>query len=274
MITKTQKQIIELLKEEGSTKRVALRRRTSIRAVQKIVKRLKEKGIISGSSYRGFVFNVPEKDFIKKVRLHGQEFNLKLKFKGTKFPIHQKTFIFEGNKVRLYKKSIEIYSKKSFYANTPYEARAKSINYFKAFFFKLQDHLDIQFKQIKQVKSHYAEEENELAQDYNNKKQKLSIRAKEDNKTWAMIDFSLNENEFETLHPKTSFEDMEKVKEFFQDIRDNPHYKPSVSTKLIIGIANNQQMFNDNLVKHFVVLDKIAETMESIRDLVKKNRKI
>jgi len=112
---------------------------------------------------------------------------------------------------------------------------------------------------------HYSECGNELAKEYNKSRQKLLINAKEDNKAWAVIDFSLSEDEFETLHPKTAEKDMNKVKDYFEDIRDNFHYKPSESTDLLIGVAKNQQMFNENLVKHMKVLDNMNKTMKDIR---------
>jgi hypothetical protein len=271
MITQIQKEIIRLLEQNYKPKDISFRRKTSIRAVYKIVKGLKDKGIITGSFKKGFNFQPTSIPLSKKLlRLHGQEFNLPLKYKEKPYFPQETTLKIQGNTVRFYRNSIEIYSKQSFYGHSTQEVRQKSMDYFKEFFIKLQQTYKIIFKSVKQVNAHYSEVENELAKDYNQKKEKIAISAKEDNKIWSKIDFSLNENEFETLHPLTAEADINKVKDFFQDVRDKEHFKPSELTTQVIGLTQNQEMFNENLVKHFQVLDDMRKTMKDIRKYIKK----
>jgi len=265
MVSKTEKEIFDLIKKGLQPKQIAFRRKTSLQATYKILKKLKEKGLISGSSYKGFKTQTTLTPSTKKIiGLHGQEFNLQLKFKDNNYQKSQKSMYFHGNKIRLYKNSLEIYSKQSFYGRSTWEANIKSKIYFKKFFYKLSDKLGIIIKSVKQVNSHYAEEDNEIARDNKIKRKKLQIKG-EDGKIWAKTDFSLNENEFETIHPKTSEDDINKVVDYFNDIRDKFHYKPSELTELLTRIGLNQQMFNDNLVKHMKVLDDMKLTLKIIR---------
>jgi len=269
MLTNIEDNVLKQIKQGKTIKEISNARQTTIRTTQKIIKKLKEKGVLKGSSTKGFVFQstCPPATTYNYIRLHGQEFNIKIKYGKL---IKTKSELFKGSTVRFYKKSLEIYSKQSFIGKTPYECKLKSKIYFQRYFMQLQDKLDVLFKDIKEVNAHYSEMENELAEDYNKKNKKLIIKSKKDNKTWSLIDHSLNINEFEFIHPKTAYNDTGKFQDYFNDIRDNYTYKPSEATKLISNLTKNQLMFNENLVKHMKVLDDMSLTMEAIRKALKK----
>jgi len=222
----TQEKLLRHLKKEFLTvQQVAKKYNISIQAVYKTLNKLKKKGVVFGSSGRGFNFQststpTTQKGFNKKViRLHGQEFNLKIKFKGY-LDLPSIDYL-DKNTIRFYKNSIEVYVKHSFYGYSPIEARNKSIRYMKRFITMLQDKYYIIVKNIRQVNAHYSEEENELSKDFHAKKKKLSIRSETDDKIWAKIDFSLNVNEFEFIDPNKSFEDTQKLTDFFNDVREH-----------------------------------------------------
>jgi DNA-binding transcriptional ArsR family regulator len=276
MQNKSEEEILSLLKDGLTIRKIASRRKISIRAVQKTVKKLKEKGLILGNSCSGFVLPIHHtpippplyKHLYKLIRLHGQEFHLKIKFKPANYQPHTTTEI-KGNKIRFFNDSVEVYIKQSFFGKTGSEAHHNSKLYFQRFLMVLQDKTGLLFNQIKEVNSHYAEIDNELAKDNHSKKDKLEIRAKEDNKVWAKTDFSFNINEFEFLHPTTSLKDTDNIISYFNDLRNNSPPVASEQYKLICGIANNQQMFNENLIKHMKVLDDMSLTMKHIRNSLK-----
>lgn len=270
MITRTEKEILDLLKEGLSIKQISNRRKTTVRATQKIVRRLREYGLVAGSSYKGFRIQATTPPIKKNtIRLHGQEFNIKIKFKGYSYKPN-KSYIIDDNRIKLYNNSLEVYSKQSFYGDSAYESHLKSVSYFRLFFLKLQDRFGILLKNVKLVNAHYSEIKNELAKDSNRNKRKINIKGIRDNKIWLKADYSLKEDELETLHPKTSLNDMDNViSPFFNDLRENNPPLPSEAYKLICAVANNQQMFNENLVKHMKVLDDMSKTLKKIRDSFK-----
>lgn len=267
MLTATEKEILELLKEGLNIKKISNRRKTGIRTTQKIIKRLKDRGLVEGSSYKGFRVQ-PTTPPIEKnkrfIRLHGQEFNIKIKLKGFDYKPN-KSYIIEDNRVKFFNNSIEVYSGRSFYGNSGFEAKAKSVTYFRLFFVKLQNRFNLLFKNIRLVNSHYSELQNELAIRSNRSKKKINIKGN-DNKVWLKADFSLKEDELETIHPKESLNDMDNViSPFFNDLRDK---KPPLNSELanyVYALAKNQDMFNQNIVKHMKVLDDMRKTMREIR---------
>lgn len=273
MKTKAEQEILNLLQQNITIKEIANRRQTSVRAVQKIVKKLKEKQVL-GSSYKGFVSNpstTPPSPH-KLIRLHGQEFNIKIKYKSQNY---KQISELKGNKIRfLNDNKIEIYSKQHFFGKSGWEAHYNSELYFKRFFILLQNKLGCLFSQIKEVNHHYSEMDNEIAEDNHNKKRKLNIKSTSDNKIWAKTDFSFKINEFEFLHPNTALEDTDNIIPFFNDLRDNKVPLPSIQYDLLSKCIQIQQMFNENLVKHMKVLDDMSATMKDIRESIKPNKPI
>ena len=265
MITKTEEEVYNKLKRGLTINKIALQRGTTPRSVQKIVKNLKEKGFLFGNSCRGFVFRgtiPPSKN--KAVRLHGQEFNIKFKLKGDFLYKHCKKFILDNNHIKIYENSLEIYSGHDFFGSTVWEARYKSLAYFKRFFVKLENTLHSLFKQIKQVNAHYSECDNELATELNKKYKVLNIPASDDGKIWATVDLSLNINEFEGIHSKTAYEDMSKVLNFFNDLRNNSPPNLSEQWGVICGFNKTFTSINDILIKYQNNMELSMETINKI----------
>jgi len=284
-LSKNQREILDMLTKEYETpKRIAIRRKTSITAVYKIINKLIEKGYLTRGFNRGLKKIQSTKTFkpIKLkifIRLHAQEWNIKIIYKSNfykKLPKNKVIFI-EGNTVRLYKNSIEIYSNENlkFEAEDEQRVTALSFNYWQRIFNKLENKLKILiikegYSNISLVNSHYAEVNNELAKEYNEKKVKLNIYTTDEGKLWFKIDHSWNLNEAETLHPKTSKPDMTKVKEVFNDIRDNENiYLPSQATKLISNILEAQKneqskwsFYAENIKSHTDSIIQLNKTLK------------
>lgn len=235
MTTESEKEILDMLLNEFLTiKQIAYRRQTSVQAVYKIIKRLKEKGVLGMPKNQRFKIQCTRllaKNFKgKKIRLHGEEFNIKILQKSKEYEKtkdQQNFILIENHTIRLYRDSIEVYSGKSFYGKTAQETTSQSIKYWWKFFQKLENYFNIilikdRKHNIKLVKSHYAELNNELAKEANEKKYNIKVKAPEDQKTWLSIDKSFNINEAETIHPETSKRDMEEaILPFFNDLRKN-----------------------------------------------------
>ena len=237
-LTKTEEEILHLLTDEFLTQRqIAVLRGCTPQAVSKIIQKLKKKGAYNiglekvdktGWSYQ------PSRLF-HGIRLHGQEFNIQIIFKDGRYErIVQRCniLLIDGNRVVLYKDSIEIYSKKMFLGEDAQQATSGSFEYWDRFFVRLEHELRVilikpRSQNIKLVKAEYAEINNELAREYNLSADKIRVYTKDDGKLWFLIDNSLNLHEAETVHPETAKQDIEKVKDVFNDIRDKPHLKLS-----------------------------------------------
>ena len=253
-LSKTQKEVLSLIiKEHETPGRIAIRRQTSVQAVYKTINKLKKKGIISGSTlkgFRGFKKSNPllsnSKYTKHKIRLHGQEFNIKILNKSNKYQeLLKKSNRIEVDKntIRLYGDSIEVYSDKSFIGDSENRVVKLSEQYFHNLFIKLENRLSIiilkpESMNIKQVNGHFAEMGNELAKQANKRKSQIKVFTKEDGKLWFTTDNSFKLDEAEFQHPKTGKQDSERIRETFNDIRDNQNHLPSETRNEIIATVN------------------------------------
>ena len=225
-ITKAEKEVLHLLTKEFLTvKQIAIRRKTSDKAVYKIISKIKKKGILTGLNKRGDTIQPKPQE----CRLHGQQFHINILYKDHRYKSHiKKTNMIEldGNTIMMYPNSVEIYSNTSFYADDEHKATFKSLLYWNRIFRKLENQLSIiliksRKQNIKLVQQHYAETNNEIAKDCNNQADKIRIYAQEDGKLCFMIDNSFNLNEAETTHPTTAKRDYTQFKKQINDWRIN-----------------------------------------------------
>lgn len=297
-ISKVEKEILMLISDGYLTpKRIAVRRQTSVRAVQKIIKKLKEKGFINLAQKKVRFSRPTLSNFDRKhyIRLHGQEYRIKILWKGNKYTRLLKKgnqIQIDENKIRLFDKSIIIHIAHSFYAATAYKATAKSIQYLDTLLARLEHQLGViltkdKYHNIKLVAHHYSEIKNELAKKCNVDKEKIKIYAKEDGKVWFEIDNSLNLHEAETKHPKTAEQDMqEAVQPFFNGLRENPGYTPGFvleslgkTDEAMDKIIKIQGIFDKNMMSHIAAVKELgsgvhrfSSKVEEFIELVKKEK--
>lgn len=234
-----------LIKDFETPRAISLRRKTSLSAVYKTISKLRKKGYLSRGYIRGLKKRTPTpaiqplkkrkiqppKKLKNGVRLHAQEFNIKIIHKSDFYKRLQakNNIIFvDDNTIRLYKDSLEVYTSehRSFLGEDEQRATALSFSYWRGIFSRLESRLQVvivkgEHTRIRQVNAHYSEINNELAGECIKKKVKVRVFANEDGRLWFNIDDSFNLSEAETLHPATSKGDMSRVKPFFNDLRDN-----------------------------------------------------
>lgn len=294
-LTKTEQDILLLLTDDDfplNIKQIAQKRNITQRAVQKTVKKIKEKGYLNlaNQKVRFFqsTYELSEQSGKNRIRLHGQEWNIRILQKDEKYnKIRNEgnTIKIDQNTVRLYEDSIEIYSVKSFFADDPQKATSRSLEYWDRFFARLESDLKVilvknRANNIKLVNSHYSEINNELGQEAEKKGYKIRVYATEDGKLWFLIDNSFNLHEAEGVHPRTSKEDMTEVQNYFNDIRDKDHFKPSEIT-LILGeltkdIQEQTELFKSNaeltrtqLIAVYEGLKAMSNSIQSITEIIK-----
>jgi hypothetical protein len=252
-LTQTEKEILQLLTKEYMTPvKIANYRATSLNAVYKVIRNLAKKGVYNTLIKEGLKSQCTPRGTIKnektsEIRLHAQEFNIKLLYKSKEYDKIKKNsnlIYLDDNTIRLFENSLEIYSGKSFICETPQEAVNQSFTYWNRFFNRLENYLKIlivkdRYKNINLVKSHFSLINNELAEQCNTEKIKIKVKSTQDNKVWFEIDNSFNLNEAETIHPQTSKKDMQEiVQPFFNDLRDKNSLLPSEITQAVLKTQN------------------------------------
>lgn len=257
-LTNAEKEVLLLLTEDFLTpQKIAIRRKCTRQAVFKILKTLKNKGAYDlglrmvDKSLSTCQPCQPTFRMENKIRLHGQEFNIKILFKDGRYinalEKGANVLYTDGNTTRLFKDSIEIYSGQNFYAEDVQKATVKSFEYWNRFIARLEHDLKVillkpRSQNIRLVNQHYAEINNELAKECEKKADKIRIFTNDDGKLWFLIDNSFNLHEAETVHPKTAQQDMTAVKAFFNDVRDNETVPLS---KISVYMADTSHQLNE-----------------------------
>jgi len=276
-LTKVENEIIYLLSKENLTiRQAALRRGTSVQAVYKVLKKLKNNGIVD--SKFDVVENIQSTFKPNQIRLHSQEFNIKIIFKDKRYKLIREkanTIDIDGSTIRLYNNSIEIYSNKSFFADTTQKATASSMLYFTRFFKRLEHDLKIiilksRTQNIKLVNQHYAETNNEIAEECEAKAEKIRVYTNDDGKLWFTIDNSFNMHEAETQHPGTAKQDMNVLQKHFNDIRDND---PPTNTEMMEFILKQQKEFAINIKEHNKLMKNINRAVNKMNKTKKQEEK-
>jgi len=289
-LTPTQKEVLDLITEEYKTpKQIAFMRGTTVRAVNKIIQKLRQKGALTYVNQKGCAeggvpphgqepggtFFAPKKPLKRMIRLHGQQFKISLKSLSTRYKNQMQkanTFYLDNNCIKLWSKTLEIYSNHDFIADNADKAFSISMQYWRKFFYKLENLLQIPILKggFKIVKEHYAEIDNEMAKEANRKRQRIEVKATEDNKTWLQTDNSFKNNELEFVHPITAKLDAIEVLKHFNDIRDN---KPPVLSKIYAdmkeGLTNHSRILQDYLKFKKYYIPHINEMIKIFAELTR-----
>jgi hypothetical protein len=218
-----------LTTENLSVKEISARLQISTQSIYKLLQRMKQKNSLVSASLRSDVLSSLPRGLFGDIRLHSQEFNIKVYSRTDRFKRNiGKTFRIDKNTIRIYQHSLEVYSGRSFFGPDAEAAYSQSWEYWRVFFYQLENKLGcylggVAGRKIKQVKAHYAEMENELAKKAKKEQAKVSLKGISDNKEWLLIDNSFNLTELETTHPKASLRDMQDaIAPFMQQLRDEP----------------------------------------------------
>jgi DNA-binding MarR family transcriptional regulator len=254
-LTKAEKEVLHLIADEFLTiKQIAKTRGVSIQAVYKILKSLKRKGAYNIGLKK--VEKVESTFNQSDVRLHGQEFNIKILFQNEKYQklLKKSNILFlDGNSVRLYKNSIEVYSGQSFYGKDQNEAEKKSLEYWNRFFCRLEHDMNIiliktRARNIKIVNNHYARGNSEICDNANKNRERIWIMAEEDGKLAYITDDSFGFREDETVHPITAKIDRKNIDKQINDWRiNNPPTNSEINenlNKAVKIVVSNQELMS------------------------------
>jgi len=176
----------------------------------------------------GFVFTLK----LPNIRnwTNREQYLLKHKIHYKNIGLYKKTqsILFRQHKIWLSKNSIVIYfpKDKSYFDATAKESKQYAIYQLKQLIIGIERLLSINLRihnkyEFRVSRQHFANINNTLAEQYNKAGKKLNIYNSKG--LWFVIDNSFKLNEAETVNPKTSDKDMDKVvMPFFNDLKD--HY--------------------------------------------------
>lgn len=275
-LTDVEKEVLHLFTEEFLTvKQIAQRRDCSIQAVYKIMRSLKKKGTIdkgfSGFSKVQSTYNQTD------IRLHGQEIHINLIWQDPKYQtlLEKSNFMnLDGNSIRLYKNSIEIYSGQSFYGKTINEVESKSLDYISRFILRLEHDLGVCLikkgsRNIKIVNQHFARGDSEISKNAEDNKQRVWIYAEEDGKLAFITDDSFGFKEDETVHPITAKPDRQAIDKQVNDWRLN---NPPTNSQLAKFEEMNMQELKQTIESVNTLVKQQKDLPEVIKDLKKEIR--
>lgn len=247
-LTKAEGEVLNLITEEKlNIKQIQIRRgNCSRQAVYKIVRSLKKKGTMNlglQKTERTLSSCQSEEEIVNQVRLHGQEFNIKIIRQDQNYQkLLKKSNIFylEGHTIKLYKDSIEIYSGEgaSFYGADEQEADGIASEYWQKFFIRLENELKVilikeRSRNIKEVNHHYARGKSEICENTLKKEGKhIRVFCPIDGKLAFITDESFGDREDETVHHVTAKYDRGVIDKHINDWRlNNP---PTLSEVMVL----------------------------------------
>jgi len=184
---------------------------------------------------------------------------------------------FKGRKIWLTDKSIIIYEKSSYLADTSKESQERAIQDMLALMKSLEKHLQANFKtgryyKFKVSRQHYSLVKNALAQQYDKEGNKLQVYNEDG--LWFLIDNSFNLHEAETVHPKTSVDDNKKVQDYFNGVKKLENYTPQFVVNSMQGIQNNQIIFAENMKSHIKAIQDVGNATQMLKEEVIHLRKV
>lgn len=281
-LTNAEKEILNLITEDFlSLKQIQIRRQCSRQAVYKIVKRLKEKGALNVGLQK--VDKIDGLVNQKQIRLHGQEFNIKILYQNPKYALDLKKsnlVQLEGHTIKLYRNSIEVYSGEgiSFYGDSATKALSKSLAYWKKLFSRLEHELGIiilkpRTRNIRVVNQHFARGESEICDNAIKNNKRIKVFAEEDGKLAFITDDSFGFKEDETVHPLTSKPDREAVDKQVNDWRLNNPPTNSQLARHILNVSESQEHFAVHLKSHVKAIQELGSGVRELTKLVKELKK-
>lgn len=188
--------------------------------------------------------------------------------------------ISKGRKTWLMNKSIIIYEKDSYLAETAEQSKSHAIYNFIQKIKSLERLLKADFTikagsqyKFKVSRQHYALVKNALARQYNEANEKLEVYTEKG--LWFLIDNSFNLDEAETVHPETAETDNVKVQNFFNSLKDQPNgVTIGELLELSAGIQQNQLLFSKNALAHVDVIRELGLSVQGLNELLRELKEV
>jgi len=284
-LSRKQTEVLRLLTVDYMTpKMIANHYKTTIWAVYKIIKKLKEKGALKGGPIRGYKnMGVPApKSSIRYFRLHGLQLSIMALILSDKYRKHiKKTTILKinGFNVIMYPTgNIQIYQAvgHSFNGETTDITMKRAMEYMNRIINKIENDWNIIIIKdrkcnIKVVNGHLAEVENGYAKYViDDLKTKITIYGS-DGIAWAKADTS-GGKEFETVHPALFKPDQDIMQKYFNDFREK---EPPTNSEMYNLVEKHMKAMDDMVTQFRAEMDRHMELIGMMKDILMelKNKK-
>lgn len=283
-LTEAEKEVLFLITEQNlNLKQIQIRRQCSRQAVYKVVKSLKNKGALGFGLHK--VDNLQAScQPTNQVRLHGQEFNIKILWQDEKFQttLRNANILYtNGHTIKLYRNSIEVYAGEglSFYGKNERDADTKASKYWFKFFTKLENDLKViliknRSHNIKEVNHHYARGNSEVCENaLEQEGKKIRIFCPIDNKLAFITDESFGDKEDETLHPITAKPDRAAIDKQINDWRlHNPPTNSQLAAH-VMQVSQNLQDYAVHLKAHVESVKQLGDAVGELTSIIKELKK-
>ena len=180
--------------------------------------------------------------------------------------------IHKGKKVWLTDRSVVIYDRSSYLAESSNEAKSYAISKLLSLVKSLERLLHADFTEragcqytFKVSRQHYALIKNALAKQYDAEGKKLNVS--NGNGLWFVIDNSFNLHEAETVHPETADVDNLKVQNFFNSLKEQP-LTTGFILEVMHGIQQNQLVFAQNMSSHIKVIRDLGNGVNDLSSIL------
>lgn len=264
-LSETQKEILYYLTEEFLTpSQIANIRGTSPQAVNKVIKKLKEKGfvkgVVKGSYFKGVASPLPRESDNKEYRLHAQKIKINIVNVTESYlrllKIKNRDLI-EHNTIMLYEDSIIIYSNKDFWGSSVNQCVRTSLDYWQRFFIKLENKFKVHLIRgnnhtIKEFGGEIARVNDPLAKKINLSSD--TFRVFIGGELRLICDNSFKFNELESVHKNYYIKDMSFIERYYEDLLKNqdklmlPSEIQKLSQRLLLQESKDQEFKNEVLL--------------------------
>lgn len=187
--------------------------------------------------------------------------------------------IFKGRKVQLTNKSIIVYEKASYFAETSDNAQSYAIYDFKQLITSLESFLGTDFKikgqyLFKVRRKHYALIKNALAQQYNGDNKKLNVYNKEGT-LWFIIDDSFNLNEAEIINTAskdiTQEQSSNRIQAFFNGIPKYEGFTPEFVVNSIGELTKNSHEYSSHIASHVQAIKDLGSGIREFNEKIRQS---
>lgn len=185
---------------------------------------------------------------------------------------------FKGKKVHIFKKTLIIYTKKDFIADSSNKARSYAIYDLLQYIKSIENLIGVSLKINKQYKfkifrQHYGKIDDILAKQYDREGKKLKVS--NEGGLWLIIDNSYNLHELETLHPQTAHNDMDNaIIPFFNSLKDKEGFTADFILESLHKLIEDRKYYAETIKNHVSAIEELGHSVKKFTDQVKKFNKI
>jgi len=260
-----QKKVLELLTNDTSLtiRQIASRRKTTPKAVYNIITKLRKKGVLKGSSFRGFNLGAPCNCMgVQSYDLHAQRFVVEIL--GFVSVFSQQQYFgkvsncgvsFRGQTVKLRSKVVEIYSVRRFKGSSLNVCEEASCNYWNVFLEGLQNKYGVVlmkrgFDNIRESYCEVAMLRNGIAYNQNVLRDRIYYFDENTGKLWLQTDKSFRGDDLEFMG-KSAKSSARLFEPHLTCWKDPNQATPKELQTMVAGLINiftQQQNLNSNVV--------------------------